>query len=107
MNASAKEKEPMRDLATAVGLSNKEWEFLLETLGRAPLESELQMIGVMWSEHCSYKSSKRYLKKLITKGRHVLEGPGENAGLISLDQKRGIAFKVESHNHPSFVEPFQ
>ncbi|MDB5038526.1 MAG: purL [Bacteriovoracaceae bacterium] len=99
--------DPIRELAAAVGLSDKEWNHLIFVLGRHPSESELQMIGVMWSEHCSYKSSKRYLKKLITKGKYVLEGPGENAGLIALDAERGIAFKIESHNHPSFVEPFQ
>lgn len=91
----------------AVGLNEKEWNSLKERLGRNPTETELQMIGVMWSEHCSYKSSKRYLKKLITTGKAVLQGPGENAGLVELDSKRAIAFKVESHNHPSFVEPFQ
>jgi len=99
--------ERLEKLASLVGLSAKEYKHLVETLKREPSETELQMIGVMWSEHCSYKSTKRFLKKIITKGSHVLQGPGENAGLVSLDEKRAIAFKVESHNHPSFVEPFQ
>ena len=95
------------DLATRCGLTKREWDHLTKTLGRTPSIEELQMIGVMWSEHCSYKSSKPFLKRLMTKGERVLQGPGENAGLVSLDRKRAIAFKVESHNHPSFVEPFQ
>lgn len=108
MSANVKSSQELSfESAKAVGLSQAEWDHLLKVLGRIPSESELQMIGVMWSEHCSYKSSKRYLKKLITKGSAVLEGPGENAGLVSLDEDRGIAFKIESHNHPSFVEPFQ
>jgi len=93
--------------AKAVGLDEKEWEHLTKTLERTPSAEELQMIGVMWSEHCSYKSSKRHLKNLISAGPAVLEGPGENAGLVSVDEKRAVAFKVESHNHPSLVEPFQ
>jgi phosphoribosylformylglycinamidine synthase II len=99
--------ERIEKLASLVGLSSREYEHLVSTLKREPSETELQMIGVMWSEHCSYKSTKRFLKKIITKGSHVLQGPGENAGLVSLDEKRAVAFKVESHNHPSFVEPFQ
>lgn len=93
--------------AQAVGLSASEWEHLVSVLEREPSFEELQMIGVMWSEHCSYKSSKRHLKRLITKSESVLQGPGENAGLVRLDEKRAIAFKVESHNHPSYVEAFQ
>lgn len=96
-----------QELALAVGLNETEWAHLYKILGRVPTFSEVQMIGVMWSEHCSYKSSKPYLKQLKTQGDFVLEGPGENAGLVSLDAKRALAFKVESHNHPSFVEPFQ
>ena len=93
--------------AEAVGMSPEEWESLQNTLGRKPTFEELQMIGVMWSEHCSYKSSKRFLKRLLSKGPQVLQGPGENAGLVELDSERALAFKIESHNHPSFVEPFQ
>src|SRR5271154_661220 len=97
----------MKALAKACGLSDLEWNHLLKTLGRTPMPAEIQMIGVMWSEHCSYKSSKHFLKRLISKAPQVLEGPGENAGLVQLDDTRALAFKVESHNHPSFVEPFQ
>jgi len=94
-------------LAEAVGLTPVEWDFLKGQVGRLPSETEIQMIGVMWSEHCSYKSSKKFLKKLKTKAPAVLQGPGENAGLVAFDDRRALAFKVESHNHPSFVEPFQ
>ncbi len=100
-------EQEAEQLSKAVGLSDLEWNHLRKLLGRTPTVSEIQMIGVMWSEHCSYKSSKMHLKKLMTKGRYVVQGPGENAGLIELDSKRGLAFKIESHNHPSFVEPFQ
>src|SRR4051794_31190528 len=94
-------------LALDCGLNEKEWAHLVQKLGREPSIEEVQMIGVMWSEHCSYKSSKRFLKELIPSGSEVLQGPGKNAGLEKLDGKRALAFKVESHNHPSFVEPFQ
>lgn len=100
-------REQLKSMAFSCGMSSAEWEHLLTVLGRLPSPTEIQMIGVMWSEHCSYKSSKRWLKELITKGPQVLQGPGENAGLVRIDEKRAMAFKVESHNHPSFVEPFQ
>lgn len=100
-------REQLKSLALACGLSVHEWDHLNQVLGRLPSATEIQMIGVMWSEHCSYKSSKRWLKQLITQGSQVLQGPGENAGLVRIDEKRAMAFKVESHNHPSFVEPFQ
>jgi len=93
--------------AKSLGMTPKEWEFLVSQLERAPSHEELQMIAVMWSEHCSYKSSKWALKKFISTGPQVLQGPGENAGLVSFDETRAIAFKVESHNHPSYIEPFQ
>lgn len=96
-----------RELAGQLGMSETEWEFLVERLQRLPSFEELQMIGVMWSEHCSYKSSKFLLKELETRSDRVLQGPGENAGLVSWGKDHAIAFKVESHNHPSFVEPFQ
>ncbi|MBN8555558.1 MAG: phosphoribosylformylglycinamidine synthase subunit PurL [Deltaproteobacteria bacterium] len=100
-------REQLKTLALGCGLSDNEWEHLCKVLGRLPSATEIQMIGVMWSEHCSYKNSKPHLRKLISKGKGVLQGPGENAGLIQIDEKRAVAFKVESHNHPSFVEPFQ
>ena len=78
-----------------------------ELLGREPNELELGMFSVMWSEHCSYKSSKRYLKRLPTEGSHVLQAPGENAGAVDIGDGLAAVFKMESHNHPSFIEPFQ
>jgi phosphoribosylformylglycinamidine synthase II len=76
-------------------------------LGREPTETETGIFTVMWSEHCSYKSSRLHLKKLPTRGPRVLVGPGENAGIIDIGDDYAIAFKIESHNHPSFIEPFQ
>ncbi|MGE5673116.1 MAG: phosphoribosylformylglycinamidine synthase subunit PurL, partial [Mycobacterium leprae] len=78
-----------------------------EILGRTPNDVELQMFGVMWSEHCAYKHSRSALKRLPTKGDLVVQGPGENAGVIQVTDDLAVAFKIESHNHPSFVEPFQ
>jgi phosphoribosylformylglycinamidine synthase subunit PurL len=75
-------------------------------LGRTPNEIELGLFALNWSEHCSYKTSKRFLKLLPTTGRRVVQGPGENAGVIELENEWCVAFKVESHNHPSAVEPF-
>ncbi len=89
------------------GLSAKEYEALVQELGREPNETELQLFGVMWSEHCSYKSTRPLLKLFPTEGPAVLQGPGENAGVVDLGQGIGLAFKVESHNHPSAVEPYQ
>jgi phosphoribosylformylglycinamidine synthase len=89
------------------GLTEGEWKRVLQGLGRTPTWVELGVISVMWSEHCSYKSSRRHLKKLPTTAPWVLQGPGENAGVIDLGQGLAAAFKMESHNHPSFIEPFQ
>lgn len=90
-----------------VGLKESEYGKVCEILGRDPNHVELQMFGVMWSEHCSYKHSRAALRKLPTKGDLVLQGPGENAGVIRVTDDLAVAFKIESHNHPSFVEPFQ
>ncbi|NPB06244.1 MAG: phosphoribosylformylglycinamidine synthase subunit PurL [Aquificae bacterium] len=90
----------------ACGLTREEYERLKKLLGREPNEVELGVIGALWSEHCSYKSSKVHLKKLPTKAPWVVQGPGENAGVVELDEKVWVAFKVESHNHPSYIEPF-
>lgn len=89
------------------GLSDEEYRRLKEALGREPNITELGIFSVMWSEHCSYKSSKVHLKKLPTTGPQVVQGPGENAGIIDIGDGLCIAFKMESHNHPSFIEPFQ
>ncbi|MFN3598750.1 MAG: phosphoribosylformylglycinamidine synthase subunit PurL [Aquificaceae bacterium] len=90
----------------AFGLKEEEYKRILHRLGREPNQVELGILGALWSEHCSYKSSKVHLRKLPTKAQWVIQGPGENAGVVELDQKVWLAFKVESHNHPSFIEPF-
>jgi len=89
------------------GLSQDEYEKIVLTLGREPNMTELGIFSVMWSEHCSYKSSRVHLKRLPTEGDVVLQGPGENAGIIDIGDGLAVAFKIESHNHPSFIEPFQ
>lgn len=89
------------------GLSSEEYQKIETLLGRVPNLTELGIFSVMWSEHCSYKSSRIHLKRLPTKGDSVVQGPGENAGIIDIGGDWCVAFKVESHNHPSFIEPFQ
>lgn len=89
------------------GLKPDEYQRLLEILGREPLICELGIFSVMWSEHCSYKSSRVHLKTLPTTGPHVIQGPGENAGVVDLGDDDAVVFKMESHNHPSYIEPFQ
>lgn len=91
----------------SAGLSDAEYTHITELLNREPNDLEIQLIGVMWSEHCSYKSTKRLLKTFPSEGRYVLQGQGENAGVVDVGEGWGYAFKVESHNHPSAVEPFQ
>jgi phosphoribosylformylglycinamidine synthase len=95
------------DLVAAHQLTDAEYRKIVSLLGREPTITELGIFSVMWSEHCSYKSSRLHLKKLPTKSRLVLQGPGENAGIIDVGDGWAIAFKIESHNHPSFIEPFQ
>ena len=90
-----------------LGLTDAEYEAIVERLGREPNEVELAVFSLMWSEHCSYKHSRRLLRELPTEGPHVLMGPGENAGVVDAGDGLAVAFKVESHNHPSAVEPFQ
>src|SRR5262245_57634287 len=89
------------------GLTREEYERILETLGREPTLTELGIYSVMWSEHCSYKSSRVHLKTLPTTGKSVLQGPGENAGVVDIGDGLAAVFKIESHNHPSFIEPYQ
>ena len=91
----------------AMGLKLEEYELLKEKLGREPKTIELDIASAMWSEHCSYKSSKVHLKKFPTTGEHVVIGPGENAGVVDIGDGYVAAFKMESHNHPSFIEPYQ
>ena len=88
------------------GLNKEEYDAILEQMGREPNELELALFGVMWSEHCCYKHTRHLLKKLPTQGPIVVQGPGENAGVIDTGDGLGVAFKLESHNHPSAVEPF-
>ncbi|HWE76682.1 MAG TPA: phosphoribosylformylglycinamidine synthase subunit PurL [Stellaceae bacterium] len=101
------EREVGPALAAEFGLSAEEYQRTVAIMGRAPNFTELGIFSVMWSEHCSYKSSKNWLKKLPTTGPHVICGPGENAGVIDIGDGMAAIFKMESHNHPSFIEPYQ
>jgi len=93
--------------AASMGLSREEWDLIRTRLGRTPNLCELGIFSAMWSEHCSYKSSKRWLKTLPTEGPQVIQGPGENAGAVDIGDGLAAIFKIESHNHPSFIEPYQ
>jgi phosphoribosylformylglycinamidine synthase II len=95
------------DVIRQHGLTSEEYQKILGILGREPNLTELGLFSVMWSEHCSYKSSRVHLKRLPTRSRHVVQGPGENAGIIDIGEGWACAFKIESHNHPSYIEPFQ
>jgi len=95
------------DLVAQHGLSEDEYAQVLDILGREPNLTELGIFSVMWSEHCSYKSSKKWLKTLPTEAPWVICGPGENAGIIDIGDGQAVIFKMESHNHPSFIEPYQ
>jgi phosphoribosylformylglycinamidine synthase II len=95
------------EIAAQHGLTADEYARVLKILGREPNLTELGIFSVMWSEHCSYKSSKVHLKRLPTRGAQVVQGPGENAGVVDIGDGLCAVFKIESHNHPSFVEPFQ
>lgn len=94
-------------LAVELGLKPDEYEKVVEILSRVPSVTELYMYSLMWSEHCSYKHSRKALRMFPTQGDHVLQGPGENAGVISVGDGWAVAFKMESHNHPSAIEPYQ
>ena len=94
-------------LAVELGLKIEEYEKVAEILGRTPTITELYMYSLMWSEHCSYKHSRKALRMFPNEGPHVLQGPGENAGVISVGDGWAVAFKMESHNHPSAIEPYQ
>ena len=95
------------DLIKAHGLSHDEYDRILEILGRAPNFTELGIFSAMWNEHCSYKSSKKWLRTLPTSGPQVICGPGENAGVVDIGDGQAVIFKMESHNHPSYIEPYQ
>src|SRR6187399_63868 len=89
------------------GITNDEYARIVAFVGREPNLTELGIFSVMWSEHCSYKSSRVHLKTLPTEGPQVLQGPGENAGAVAIGEGLAAIFKIESHNHPSFIEPYQ
>ncbi len=98
---------PSVDQAVALGLTRDEYALIIEKLGREPNDVELAMFSLLWSEHCAYKHSKKQLRTLPTEGDRLVMGPGENAGAVDVGGGWAVAFKVESHNHPSAVEPFQ
>ena len=102
-----KKSEITAEMVAEHGLSESEYEIILDRLGREPNLNELGIFSVMWSEHCSYKSSRRHLATFLTKGEKVIQGPGENAGVIDIGDGDAIIFKMESHNHPSYIEPYQ
>ncbi len=96
-----------KQIAIEHGLKYEEYKKICKLLKRTPNITELGIFSAMWNEHCSYKSSRLHLKKLPTKGKKVIQGPGENAGVIDIEDGDAIVFKIESHNHPSFIEPYQ
>src|SRR6218665_2203723 len=95
------------DLVAAHGLKPDEYQRILDLIGRVPSFTELGIFSAMWNEHCSYKSSKKWLKTLPTTGAVVIQGPGENAGVVDIGDGECVVFKMESHNHPSYIEPYQ
>ena len=101
------EPQITEDLIAAHGLKPDEYERILEIIGREPTFTELGIFSAMWNEHCSYKSSKKWLRTLPTTGPQVICGPGENAGVVDIGDNQAIVFKMESHNHPSYIEPYQ
>jgi len=95
------------ELVDAHGLSAQEYQRIITLVGREPTYTELGIFSAMWNEHCSYKSSKKWLRTLPTRGAQVIQGPGENAGIVDIGQGDCVVFKMESHNHPSYIEPYQ
>ena len=89
------------------GINSDEYKKIINLIGRKPNFLELGIFSAMWNEHCSYKSSKKYLRTLPTKNKNVIQGPGENAGVVDIEDNDALVFKIESHNHPSFIEPYQ
>ena len=94
------------DLIEKHGITNDEYQKIVKLINKEPNVLELGIFSAMWNEHCSYKSSKKYLKTLPVKNKKVIQGPGENAGVIDIEDGDALVFKIESHNHPSFIEPF-
>src|SRR5215217_7099588 len=97
----------MAETAVEYGLKPEEYELIVRRLNREPNPVELGVFSVMWSEHCSYKSSRKHLGKFPTTGPRVICGPGENAGVVDIGDGQACIFKMESHNHPSYIEPYQ
>ncbi|MGF7157779.1 phosphoribosylformylglycinamidine synthase subunit PurL [Bartonella heixiaziensis] len=95
------------ELVARHGLKTDEYQHILKLIGRTPTFTELGIFSAMWNEHCSYKSSKKWLKTLPTKSKYVIQGPGENAGVVDIGEGQCVVFKMESHNHPSYIEPYQ
>ena len=95
------------ELVAEHGLTPEEYARVLDLIGREPTLTELGIFSAMWNEHCSYKSSKVHLKTLPTEAPWVIQGPGENAGVIAIGDGLALVFKMESHNHPSYIEPYQ
>src|SRR6187551_1405573 len=95
------------ELVASHGLKPDEYQRILDLIGREPTFTELGIFSAMWNEHCSYKSSKKWLRTLPTKAPRVIQGPGENAGVVDIDDGDCVVFKMESHNHPSYIEPYQ
>ena len=93
------------ELIDAHGFKPDEYQLILDIIGREPTFTELGIFSAMWNEHCSYKSSKKWLRTLPTDGPQVICGPGENAGIVDIGDGQAVVFKMESHNHPSYIEP--
>src|SRR5437660_3107500 len=104
---TAKREKVSPALVAAHGLTSEEYQRILALIGREPSITELGIFSAMWNEHCSYKSSKIHLRTLPTEAPWVIQGPGENAGVISIGDGLAVVFKMESHNHPSYIEPYQ
>ena len=100
-------EKSLAEFAAEFGLRPEEYELIVDRLNREPNHLELGVFSVMWSEHCSYKSSRLHLRKFPTTGARVIQGPGENAGVVDIGDGQAVVFKMESHNHPSFIEPYQ
>ena len=107
LGARMREPEISDELISAHGLAADEYQKILEIIGRVPTFTELGIFSAMWNEHCSYKSSKKWLRSLPTSGPQVICGPGENAGVVDIGDGQAVVFKMESHNHPSYIEPYQ
>ena len=107
MTKENKNNECTLNQAMEMGLTEEEFKLICKKIGKPPNLTETGICSAMFSEHCSYKSSKKWLKTLPTSGDHVIQGPGENAGIIDIGDNQAIVFKIESHNHPSFIDPYQ